>query len=447
MARNTPHPKIVSIPTGSPAERLGLRPGDCLVSINDMPIRDKIDFMFYAAEPIHSIEYLRAGKIYKRQPSKHLSLALDLEDMQPRACGNQCVFCFVHQLPRGLRRSLYFKDEDYRFSFLYGNYITATNLKEEDFCRIAQQRLSPLCISIHATNPAVRNALLGNPRAPAIMPILRRLQKDNIQFHAQIVLIPGLNDGAVLEETLADLNSFISQNPTDKESEYQPPLLSIAIVPVGLTDHRRSLPPLQRVSPQYAKAFVAAMEKKQRAMRQKYGTPCLFLSDEFYLLAGLKPPSYRGWEEIPQLGNGVGLTAYFYRGFNRAAHLLPQRLKRPTRLALVTGPLGAIVLKKLCERLNQVKNLRVKILTVQNTLLGKNITVAGLMTAGDIARTIFANPKFDFYMLPSECLNTEGLTLDGAAPAQIEKKTGKRIIVAPPRCLDVIEIIRSLNVS
>lgn len=447
MAHKITHPQIVSIPAGSSAERLGLLPGDRLVSINNMPVRDKIDFMFHAGDPIHSIEYLRDGKIYKCKSPKNQSLDLELEDMQSRACGNQCIFCFVHQLPRGLRRSLYFKDEDYRFSFLYGNYITATNLNEEDFRRIAEQRLSPLCISVHATNPAVRNALLGNPRAPAIMPILRRFDKDSIRFHVQIVLIPGLNDGDVLEETLADLDSLISRNPSDWKRGYEPPLLSIAIVPVGLTDHRQRLPHLPKVTPQYARAFIAAMEKKQRILRRISQAPHLFLSDEFYLLAGLEPPSYRGWEEIPQLGNGVGLTAYFYRGFSRAARLLPQRMKQPARIALVAAPLGAIVLKKLCARLNQVKNLRVKTLNVRNTLLGKNITVSGLMSAGDIVRTICANPDYDFYMLPADCFNTEGITLDDMTSAQIEKKTGKRIIVSPPRSIDIIEIIRSLNVG
>lgn len=438
-------PLIVSAPKGSPAEHLGLRPGDRLLSINGMPVRDKLDLLFLAGDPIHRLEYLRSGKIHKRQSLNLQNLELELEDMQSRACGNQCVFCFVHQLPRGLRRSLYFKDEDYRFSFLYGNYITATNLEEEDFRRIAQQRLSPLYISVHATDPDVRNALLGNPCAPSIMPILRRLAKEGIQFHTQIVLMPLLNDGSILEQTLSDLE--LLRRTESEYEENEPPLLSIAIVPVGLTDHRQRLPRLQRVTPQYARAFITTMEKKQRALRRRHGENFLFLSDEFYLLAGMKPPAFSNREEIPQLENGVGMTDEFYRRFRQAARLLPQRMAHPTRIALVTAPLGALVLKDLCLRLNQVNNLRVKILTVKNTLLGKDVTVSGLMSGGDIERTILAHPQYDLYLLPANCLNTEGLLLDDATPALLQKKTGKRILITPPRSEEIIRIIRSLNVG
>lgn len=424
---------ITGVEKGGVGETAGLCEGDCLLSLNGHPIRDKLDFLFYTTDHIRNIEFLHAGKsrtVRLRQPLEaRRDSGITLEDMRPRACGNQCIFCFVDQLPRGLRHPLYFKDEDFRFSFLYGNYITATNLSEGDIRRIVTQRIFPLYISVHATNSKARRGLLGNPDAPDIISLLKRLAEGGVRFHTQIVLMPGINDGAILEETLDALDSLY------------PSLLSIAIVPVGLTIHRQGLPRLRPVTSDYAKRLIPYIHKRQRILHERHGENYLFLSDEFYLLAGRKPPAYSEFDEIPQLENGVGMVAEFYRGFNAAVRRLPWRISPPRRIAIVTARLGALALNRLCNRLNKVKGLHVRKVVVRNNLFGRQVTVSGLMAGCDIASAIRAHPSYDFYLLPSNCLNTDGLFLDDMAPVHVEKETGARIIIVPLRSVEIIKCL------
>ncbi|MBN1901220.1 DUF512 domain-containing protein [Candidatus Sumerlaeota bacterium] len=423
---------ILSVEKGSMADKAGIESGDVLLKIGKTPINDVIDLMFCASDPASSIQYIRNGvrntAIIPSSERAH-QLGVRIKDFKPRSCNNRCVFCFIHQLPSGLRSSLYFKDEDYRLSFLCGNYITATNLSEKDIRRIINRRLSPLYVSVHATNPSLRAKLLGNPGIPNILRLLRRFKRRAIRFHVQIVLMPQINDGEFLKETIADLEPLF------------PSLLSIAIVPVGLTDHRRKLPRLLAVTPEYALKFIALMKKEQNRLRSLYGENFLFLSDEFYLLAEKRPPSYSRYEEIPQLENGIGMVAEFYRGFSRASSRLPLKVNPSRKIALVTASLGKKALRRFVIRMNKIKGLDLYILTVPNKLLGAGVTVSGLMAGRDIVHAIKTHPNFDLYILPENCLNPDGVLLDDLTPSDIQKQTGRRIFVASGRASDLIPYV------
>lgn len=426
------HCVILDVEKGSIAEKAGLNPGDILLEINKTPIRDVIDLMFCSPDPIRSIRYIHKNRKYSvRIPSAQRShpLGIKIDDFIPRSCNNRCIFCFVHQLPARLRPSLYFKDEDYRLSFLCGNYITATNLSEKDIKRIISQRLSPLYISVHATNRKLRVKLLGNDDIPDILPFLQGFRRHDIRFHTQIVLMPGVNDGEILKETIADLEPFY------------PALLSIAIVPVGLTDHRTNLPKLQAVTPDYAFKFLTMMKREQKRLRDRYGVNFLFLSDEFFLLAQKRPPAYSQYDDIPQLENGVGMAADFYRGFSRALRRLPSSIRPPKKVALVTAPLGKQVLQRFVNRLHQIKGLDLRILVVPNKLLGESVTVSGLMAGRDIIDVLRGNSGFDVYILPENCLNPDGVFLDDLKPSDVQKQTGCHVVIGSGRAKDIVPLI------
>jgi len=423
--------RIITVEQGSPAERAGIIPGDRILSLNGHPVRDVLDAAFYGTEPVRSLECVRKGKRLERRFSKPLRppLGIEWEEIRPRSCCNRCIFCFIHQLPSGLRKSLYFKDEDYRLSFIFGNYITATNLSEGDFDRIVSQKFSPLYISVHTTDSALRRKILGNPKAPDILPVLKRLKRGGIRFHTQIVLMPGINDGAFLDRTIDDLAALV------------PALHSIAVVPVGLTDHRQNLPRLEPVSPDYAGSFLKKMNAKQREMKKRLGDNRLFISDEFYLLAGRRPPMYTGYDEIPQLENGVGMAAAFYRGFAAAAGKLPQRISPPRKVALITGTLGEKLLGRFLSRMNRIQGLDLRTIVVENRLFGDLVTVSGLMSGRDIEGAIAGNPGFDLYILPENCLNTDGVFLDDLSPGDLEKNTAGNIAVGRPHARDLIDLV------
>ena len=423
---------ILNVEEGSVADKAGIRPADRLLSVNGHWVEDNIDFLYHAGHSVRILTYERAGKTHAIRFKKSLdsrSLGIALEDFPQRTCNNRCIFCFVLQLPPGLRASLYFKDEDFRLSFLYGNYITATNLSDKDMDRIIRQRLSPLYISVHATNQVLRRRILGNIAAPPIMPILKRFKRHRIRFHVQIVLLPGWNDGKHLEETLDDLIPLY------------PALVSIAIVPVGLTAHRKNLPLVHPVTPSYARGFLCTINKIRTKLRKKFGTDLLFLSDEFYFLAGEEPPSYRGYGEIPQLENGVGMVAEFYRGFSQSVRSLPSRITPSRKAALVTGVLGKKVLKPFVNRLNRIRGLDLRVLEVPNYLLGKMVTVSGLMAGRDMVKVLRDNPGYDAYLIPENCLNKDGMFLDDLYPSDVEKETGCRLIVGSGCAADIINLI------
>ena len=329
---------IAAVVEGSLAEKEGLRPGDRLVSINGHVLRDVIDYRFYGAEEELELVLNRDGQRLVLQIERGYEEELGLEFTAPtfdgiRRCHNQCAFCFMAGLPEGLRPSLYLRDDDYRYSFLSGNFITLTNLSEDDWERLAEQRLSPLYVSVHATDLTLRRRVLGNPAAPHVMDQLRRLGELGIQLHTQVVLVPGLNDGPALAQTVADLAALY------------PVVQSIAIVPVGLTRYHRCGFRLYR--PDEAGLILDQITAWQREYRRQHNLNLVYASDEWYLLAGRQIPPAEEYDDFPQLENGVGLTRVFLDEWEEAKARAPGLEGRTGITTLVCGILIAPLLEKL----------------------------------------------------------------------------------------------------
>ncbi|MFO7577179.1 MAG: DUF512 domain-containing protein [Pelovirga sp.] len=362
---------IESVVPGSPAEDLGILPGDGLLQVNALPLRDLVDFHRATQAEQLLLEILRDGEVMALSCDRYAGedLGLVLEHPQPRQCGNQCIFCFVHQLPKGLRRSLYIKDEDYRFSYLYGSFITLTNLTEPDLQRIITEQLSPLYISVHATDSSVRDRLLGCA-CPAILPLLQRLSAGGIELHCQIVLCPGINDGPVLKQTITDL------------VQLQPAVSSIAVVPVGLTRHRQHLPPLNPLTASAAQSCLQLVHQRQQQYLKDCGHRLVFAADELYLLAGAEIPAAEAYEDFPQLENGVGLLAQFREQIEDV--LLEAEPLSLAAAVLVTGRSFAAELQQFAARLSLRTDVALEVIAIDNQLFGATVTVAGLVSGGDL---------------------------------------------------------------
>lgn len=353
----------------TPAHMAGLKAGDRILSINDRAIETVIDLMFYVDGEELELEVYRKGKTLSLTVEKdeYDDLGVELRAFEVRTCKNKCLFCFVSQLPKGMRRSLYVKDEDHRMSFLYGNYITLTNLSKDDKKKIVEQKLSPLYISVHSVNTEVRNLLLGKKDAPDILEEIDYLVKNNIYLHAQIVLCPGINDGEGLLQTVEALYA------------YQPHVLSVAVVPVGLT--LNSNPVLKPVTSALAESTIKELRKLQKKYRKETGDNFVYPSDELYLRAKEKLPSLKSYGELGQIENGVGMLSLF---LHQCKGIKPLK-KRPTkRILTFTGQSFYPYLKEVSERLGN----HVEVFEVENTLFGSMVTVCGLLPGKDILKTL-----------------------------------------------------------
>ena len=414
--------KIKKVEKGSIAETHRLKSGDRIMKINNQPVRDVIDYRFYSAEDqLELIVQNKKGKSRKikirKQPDEDFGLTL--EEGSYRRCPNRCIFCFVDQLPRGLRRSLYFKDEDYRLSFLHGNFITLTNLSDGEVQRIIQQRISPLYVSVHTSDEALRKKMLGNEKIPDVLPLIQRLAQNRIELHTQIVLCPGINDKDPLEKTVFDLASFYPQ------------VRSVAIVPVGLTKFRQGLPKIKAVSKGYAREIIRVVKRWQREFRKTFKENFVYLSDEFFMKAGLDIPPARYYDDFYQIENGVGLVRKFLDDFEKSKNLLPEKLKKKTRVTLVTGKLSVKILRKIVkEKISKMQNLLVKIVEVRNNLLGNTITVSGLLAGRDMMDALRKQKTLgEIVLLPPDCVNTESKFLDDLTPDDLEKKFRRKVVV------------------
>jgi putative radical SAM enzyme (TIGR03279 family) len=408
---------VAAVTPRTPAARAGLRPGDRIVAINGAPLRDAIDFHFHAGDEHLTLRLVREGRAGTATLRRRgAGLGLTLEPPRPAeiaTCANKCVFCFIHQLPKGMRKSLYVKDDDFRLSFLHGNYITLTDLEEAELARIEAQRLSPLYISVHATDPALRHALLGRPRVRReLLPVMERLAKAGIAMHAQIVLCPGWNDGVHLDRTVHEL------------ARLHPAVPTVAVVPVGLTRHRERLPDLRAVTAEEAGVLVRAIEGWQRELRGPLGTRFVWAADELYLLAGLPLPPARAYEGFAVAEDGVGLVRRFEDTFARAARRRPHRVARPRRVTVVTGEMYAPRMRALLDRV-VVPGLTVHVVAVANELFGRGIGVAGLLTGRDIriqleqARAA-GRDLGDEVLVPAVALRDgAGVFLDDLTPADL----------------------------
>ncbi|MBI3031184.1 MAG: DUF512 domain-containing protein [Candidatus Rokubacteria bacterium] len=419
----------------SPAASAGLLAGDRLVAINGVPLRDSIDFHFQAGEETLRLELEREGCAAALTIHRRAGRELGVELLPPRpaeisTCANKCVFCFIHQLPKGMRRSLYVKDDDYRLSFLHGNYITLTDLPEEELRRIERQRLSPLYVSVHSTDPELRHALLGSPRIKGdLLPRMRRLARAGIRLHCQIVLCPDLNDGAHLERSVRELG------------ELHPGVATVAVVPVGLTAHRERLPRLRIHTPEEARQVVRTVEGWQRRFQPRLGTRFVFAADELYLAAGLEPPGAGDYEGYPLVEDGVGLVRRFSDAFLRALRPLPAAVDPARAVSVVSGEMFAPRLTALLEKVT-VEGLRVTVRPIANEFFGGNIGVAGLLTGQDILKQLSRVPLGDLVLIPAVALrDAAGVFLDDLTPADLEAQLGVPVVAVEPAPLAFVKVL------
>ncbi len=409
--------EVVDAEQGSPAERAGLSRGDRVLRVDGEPVRDSLDFRWLATAEEVTLE-LAAGeatRTVRLSRGPHESFGIELSPPRWRACRNKCVFCFMDQLPPGLRRPLYFKDEDYRLSFLRGSYVTLTDLTEEDIRRILTQRLSPLYVSVHTTDPDLRAWMLGRPGAPPVLPLLRRLTGGGIRIHAQVVLCPGINDGAVLDRTIEELSSL------------HPGVASLAVVPVGLTAHRDGLEQLVPVGRSEATAALDQMNAWRKRLSKAVGTRFVHAADELYLRAGRPIPAAPQYEGFPQIEDGVGVTRVLVDRVWRALRHLSAgaRSALGEGKALATGRLAAPWLGELLE------GTRAHVIPVGSRLLGRGITVSGLLAGKDLLAEAGKLSRFEEVLLPSNLLNADGLLLDDWTPARLGRELDVPVRVLP----------------
>ncbi|MBD1822368.1 TIGR03279 family radical SAM protein [Cyanobacteria bacterium FACHB-DQ100] len=419
---------ITRVLSGSIAEEIGFEAGDRVVSINGEKPRDLIDYQFLCADEFIELEVLdQKGKTHHIEIEKDYDEDLGLEFdtalfdglMQ---CTNRCPFCFIDQQPPGKRESLYFKDDDYRLSFLYGSYLTLTNLTQREWSRIERMRLSPLYVSVHATEPEVRIRLLKNLRAGQILEQLHWFQERLLQVHAQVVLCPGINDGEHLTRTIEDLAQF--------HKEEIPAVASIAVVPVGLTRFRPTEDELIPVSPEKAREVIAQVQALQARFRKEYGATIVWLADEWFLIAGMDLPPEADYGDYPQIGNGVGSIRLFLKEFETAAKRLPKKVTRSRSYIWVLGNAVEKAFMPLLDRFNQVEGLTVRMVALNSDYWGQSITVTGLLTGRDILIALQGQNLGDGILLPSVMLKQgEAVFLDDMSVEELEQKLSTKILI------------------
>ncbi|NLM11856.1 MAG: DUF512 domain-containing protein [Clostridiaceae bacterium] len=387
--------KITEVYAGSIAEEAGIEAGDILLSINGEHIVDVFDYRFLTSEEVILLEVMKPdGNILRVDIEKDEfeDIGLGFENPlldEEKSCRNKCIFCFIDQLPKGMRESLYYKDDDARLSFLFGNYITMTNMKQEDLDRIIRYRMSPVNVSVHTTNPELRVKMLNNRFAGDILSKMKILADSGITLNAQIVLCRDINDGKELDRTLSDLSSLM------------PVLDSISVVPVGVTKFRDGLAILRPFDRDSAIKVIAQVEQWQRFFLNKTGSRRVFLSDEWYLMSDTPLPHYTHYEAFPQIENGVGMVASFIEQFDVA---LSQEKSRPIdkTVSIATGILAEKVLSEIAERTEKhFPGLKILVYPIENNFFGKTITVSGLLTGIDIKTQLSGKYLGDILLLPS----------------------------------------------
>ena len=412
---------VVAVESGSIGEELGFEPGDQLLSINGIRPRDLIDYRYLCVDEELRLEVRdAAGDLHQVDLEKDADDGLGLEFSEAlfdglRQCNNACPFCFIDQQPPGRRSSLYLKDDDYRLSFLYGSYLTLTNLTDADWQRIEQQRLSPLFVSVHATEPELRARLLKNPRAGLLLDQVRWFAERDLQIHAQVVVCPGINDGDSLERTLQDLGEYAGGD--------WPAVLSAAVVPVGLTRFRPEQDGLMPVSPEDARAVIARVEPLQLEFQERLGSRFAWLSDEWYLMAGLPLPPRESYEDLPQQENGVGSIRAFLESLDAASADLPSCLDQPLHSSWVVGRLVDQALAPVTARLNGVDGVTLSLYGLPSPYWGQDQVVTGLLTGQDLIQGLEGCNLGDQLLLPSVMLRQgEPVFLDDMTLAELEQR-------------------------
>ncbi|HZS59348.1 MAG TPA: DUF512 domain-containing protein [Gemmatimonadaceae bacterium] len=389
--------RVARVVPGSIAEEIGLTSGTDLVSVNGRPLGDFLDWEFLSADDALEIEARQDGEtvIYEIERPDGEALGVELEPPTVRQCANRCEFCFIEGLPPGLRRPLYLRDDDYRLSFAYGNFATLSNVRERDVKRIFEYHLSPLYVSVHATPHEARKVLLNNPKVPDIMAQLRTLAGGGIEFHCQMVVVPGLNDGAVLDQSLGDLYSLGNS------------VLSVAIVPVGLTQFSHLY-----TGRSMDRATAAGLLKQITPWTKKKNHPWVYGSDELYLLAGVPLPKAEYYGEFDQVENGVGAVALLRQRVSEGAKRLERLDGR--RIGVVTGTSMAPLMPELLDVLHEATGATFELIPTENSLFGPTTTTAGLLVGADIRRALESRYDLDEALIPAETINDRGVFLDDA---------------------------------
>lgn len=413
---------ITDVLPRSRAAKAGIQPGDLLLSINGKEIRDVLDYRFYLADRSVRLSLSREGtplEVHiKKEEYDDVGLEFETPLMDKKhSCENKCVFCFIDQLPKGMRKTLYFKDDDSRLSFLHGNYITLTNLHKEDIQRIIEMRISPVNVSVHTTNPQLRVKMMKNKRSGEVLSYLRLLADAGISLCCQIVLCKGLNDGEELTRTMEDLAALA------------PAMESTSVVPAGLTRFRDGLYPLEPYTPEECRGIIEQVQSFGDQCVKIHGSRLFYPGDELYIQAGLPLPPDEFYEGYPQIQNGVGMitdlkTSFRWEMEDRSTDREP--LCRPRRVSIATGVAAAEHIRELCRELTeQFPGLEVQIYPIVNRFFGESITVAGLLTAKDIIQQLTGCDLGEELLFPAVCLRAEGdLFLDDLSPDDVSRALG-----------------------
>ncbi len=409
----------------TPAQKAGVKIGDKVHKVDDIEMNDFIDETFVRSleNPTLIIERQKKRKTLELEKEPYEDIGIEYkEELYPDEveCINGCLFCFVDQLPPNMRKSLYVRDDDWRYSVLYGNYVTMTNMSDEDFNRIVTRKVSPLYVSVHATDADVRMNLMRNKKAVKINEQLKFLYDNKITFHSQIVLCPGINDGEVMKKTIEDL------------AKLHPYAKTLSIVPVGLTGHRDNLPELTHVDKDTACKVISIIEAYRKKYKNEFGNPFVYASDEFYSKAGMEFPRYEVGEINAQKANGAGLFSDFLDEFEYAVDEINITEVEPRKVIITTGASAYAKINEcaglLCKK---VKNLNIETVKVTNKHFGESITVAGLLTGCDIIEAV-ANKKADVLFVPESSLRDgENVFLDGMSLAELERKAKMNVEISP----------------
>lgn len=415
---------ISSIKPHSPASRHFVKAGSKLISINGHEIRDVLDYQFYVDEDVLDIVLEKPNGKTKKIKLKncHGETGFEFETYlmdKQRRCANNCIFCFIDQMPKGMRESLYFKDDDARLSFLFGNYITLTNLGDKDIDRIIEMHISPVNISVHTMNPDLRVKMMGNNRAGKVLDYIKRLADAGIKLNTQLVLCPGYNDGDELTYSLEELGKLY------------PAVQSIAAVPVGLTCHRDGLTNLNPFTKEQSSDVIFRIDSYNSEFLCYNNTNIAFAADEFYLNAGLELPDCERYGDFPQYENGVGMWSLLKKEFDEAINDLPEGYSLPNerKITMATGVAAYGLIKYISDEVQaKVKNLHINVVKIENKLFGERITVAGLLCGNDIADALSETELLDEVLIPSVSLRREGdLFLDDMSVEELAERLNKKV--------------------
>ncbi|SHK39365.1 DUF512 domain-containing protein [Paramaledivibacter caminithermalis] len=428
---------ISKVKPDSIAEEMGIEQGDILININGKKVMDILDYLFLTSDEFLEIEIEKKnGEVWILEIDKYYDEDLGIEFDNPildqaKYCKNKCIFCFIDQLPKNMRRSLYFKDDDSRLSFLQGNFVTLTNLRDMDIDRIIEYNISPINVSIHTTNPDLRVKMLNNKRAGNILERIKKLTENRIMINGQIVLCPDVNDDLELDRTIEDLYTLY------------PNLHSVAIVPVGITKFRQNLYPLKIFDKESANKVIMQIHRWQKLLKEKIGTNFVYLSDEFYIMAEKPLPSYESYEDFPQIENGVGLIKKMEHEFNNHLKTLPKNLEINKTITVVTGVSAAQFIEKLASELTKkVSKLKIEVLTIKNDFFGHTITVSGLITGQDIINQLKDRELGEKIIIPKSMLKSdEPIFLDDVTIQDLEKSLNRSVVASDVNGQSFIESI------